>query len=643
MLRSQFRSRLRTAAAALILLPACSYAQKPAKHGAGAPGKQTRTESTIEVSGQVTAPHGDPLAGAEVTIAVAGTAGKPQTLSSGLGGKFDVHVPGRPGPLAITVTAAMPGYTGAEDTVEAEAGQTISPVGLVLRKQPDDPVLPDLDDLCTRLLPGLRTPATGKPLTGVALRQMDVALRLLDRDAPESAAPTLGAIARQNSGCIECGTLAGLAELETGAWSSAGSNLMRAAHDVVTAGDKRRIPEPLIALGELQIWRGEFSKAAVSFLEALAIHPDQPLALQELGRAFLLQRRMTAADRYLGRALAHGGDAEGHLLRAQALIELNQPAKAQEQLDAYLGGRKAKDLAQGPRSLWSQYTARIALESGGGGATVIDRTPEELAAAMPDLKGLAPIADPAALDSVLLKVGRGVQAIFEGFPNTSVDEEIEMQRLHPDGKVADSLKQQFRYLLLSSLSRDSLVLNEFRTNNSGATVNPGAQDRDFMVTSGFASIPLIFHPTYQVGSSFRLLGRQQVAGHDALVIAFAERPATAKMLEDFVLKGQRAVVLTQGLAWVDADTFQVLRMHTDLLKPAPEVRLSSQVTDVSYGPVLFKSKNQTLWLPQDVAVTVSWNKRMYRNVHRYSNYQLFQVGTREKTKTPKPSSLPAEQ
>jgi hypothetical protein len=573
-------------------------------------------------------------------VEAAGSRIKRQALSAGLHGQFEAEVPGnRSVPLSIVVTATSPGYTRAEDTIEVKPGNRAGSIGLVLRRQPDDPDLPDLEELCAKLLPKLRAPLAGDPLTGVPPQQLDYALHLLEEDEPETAAPLLAEVVRRNPGCVPCAALAGLAELETGAWSSANSHLMQAAHAAAMSPDKGHTSGPFIALGELQIWRGELSKAAVSFMQALAREADQPLALQELGRTFLLEGRASVADRYLARALDHGGDAEGHLLRAQALAALDEPGNAHIQLATYLAGRKPKELPERPRAIWTKLTSRIALESRGGGATIVDHSPEEVAAARPELQGLTSVDGSPALDSLLRKVGQGVQGIFQGFPNTSVDEEIEMQRLHADGRLADSVRQHFRYLLISSVSSDSLVLNEFRTDASSRPVSPGLPGRDFMVTSGFASIPLVFHPSYQAGSGFRLLGRQRINGRDTLVLAFAERPATAKMLEEFVMSERRAVVLTQGLAWLDAETFQILRMRTDLLKPASEIRLSAQTTDVRYGPVHFKSKDQTLWLPQDVAVTVHWNGKIYRNLHHYSGYQLFQVGTQERTQALKVRGL----
>jgi hypothetical protein len=76
-----------------------------------------------------------------------------------------------------------------------------------------------------------------------------------------------------------------------------------------------------------------------------------------------------------------------------------------------------------------------------------------------------------------------------------------------------------------------------------------------MVTLGFASDPLIFHPDYLAGSSLRLLGRQRRGGHETSVIAFAQRPAAAKMLEELKTSSGSAVVLIQDIAWVDAVSY----------------------------------------------------------------------------------------
>jgi hypothetical protein len=101
-------------------------------------------------------------------------------------------------------------------------------------------------------------------------------------------------------------------------------------------------------------------------------------------------------------------------------------------------------------------------------------------------------------------------------------------------------------------------------------------------------------------------------------------------------KGQTSyTTLSQGLAWVDAATFQIVRIHTELLAPLPELRLDKQTIDVDFHEVHFTHLNQTVWLPNEVLVSLDWNGKRLRNRHEYSDYKVFDVDASEKIAQPK--------
>ena len=620
--------------------PQTARPEEQSGHAANPP----KSAEPFEIHGDVITARGKPVAGAGVEINLQGAEGKalaPHTVETDFHGEFRAKLP-PPGhsshPFEIALDASKDGFLDAYDWIEAGPGEVQHPVELVLQKPVEDPRLPPLNVLADVLAAKLRALAgEGRP-SDIDVQHYTLALRLLGRGDAQSAAPVFADVARRNPACLQCQTLAGLTALECGGWSSAASELGRAAHLAASARGEARAPDAFIALGVLETWRGDFPKAAVSFLQALALQPDNPLALQELGRVFVLEGKMVTADRYLQRALAHGSSGDAHLLRAQALLEVEQPQKAQAELDAYLGGRKPKELPEGSRSLWSELVQRVDIESRGGSPSIIQHKASELAVEFPELKGLVPDEDQSQLESVLRKVGEGVEALFQNFPGTSSHEEIQMEALHSNGTVAQTQIQHFEYLMVRTSDENGLRISEYRTDKAGnrATPGGGTDGARYMVTLGFASGPLIFHPDYQAGSSLRLIGHQSLNGHDTLVIAFAQRPASAKMLEEFKTNNGSAVVLIQGIAWVDAASYQVLRMRTDLLNPAPEVQLEAQATDVRFGEVHFPGSKQALWLPQDVAVTVHWNGRTFRNRHHYSDFELFQVRTRQQIKAPKP-------
>jgi hypothetical protein len=44
-------------------------------------------------------------------------------------------------------------------------------------------------------------------------------------------------------------------------------------------------------------------------------------------------------------------------------------------------------------------------------------------------------------------------------------------------------------------------------------------------------------------------------------------------------------MLTQGIAWIDKESFHIVRMRSDLLAPQPEIGLEEQTTKVDFSEV----------------------------------------------------------
>jgi len=201
-----------------------------------------------------------------------------------------------------------------------------------------------------------------------------------------------------------------------------------------------------------------------------------------------------------------------------------------------------------------------------------------------------------------------------------------------EGKIAAAQNQKFQYLLLTKPEKWGLGVEEFRGTLQGGLAVPTGLKEGFMLTEGFASASLLLHPAYQSGASFRYLGRQRLNGTDTYVLAIAQKPETARMMERFNMNNVSVLILFQGVAWIDASNYQILRLRTDLLKPQPAVRLLRQTTEIKYAEVPFKDISSKLWLPLQVTVTVDWNGKVLRNSHAYSDFRLFNVQTKERLK-----------
>ena len=265
--------------------------------------------------------------------------------------------------------------------------------------------------------------------------------------------------------------------------------------------------------------------------------------------------------------------------------------------------------------------------------TVIDFDVEELRRYYPvEVSELELAADQSELQAHLAKVGRTVDAFFRAFPNTASKEEVVREKVGADRRVLESARQTFHY---SAFHNKSGIWEEVRTDTRGGPIQYDPMREPSFMNSGFVTIGSFFRPAHQRACRFRYLGRQ-IEEPRALVIAFAQRPGMADILGLFQAPGMASPTLTlyQGLAWVDPESFQIIRMRTDLLAPRPDVLLSRQTTQVRFGPVRFSSTPQVFWLPSEVVVETLWNGQTFRNRHRYSDYAVFLIETQEKFAPP---------
>jgi hypothetical protein len=435
---------------------------------------------------------------------------------------------------------------------------------------------------------------------------------------------------------VECRLLLTLALLQSGSWAGANRQLEEVTKLNDAATSKR--PEPALIAGVLEEWRGETSRSAGFFQKALEIDPNSVLALQEMGRVLISQKNWEAADRYLERATHAGASDEARLLRVRALLEEGDNVEAGREMDQYTAGHDLKTLPNEARTLYVLVKQRLSLKGYGKVKSVLTESPQDLVTDMPELEGIRMAPNQDELEVVLKKVGEGVESFFKNFPNTVSLEQVHQERLGKDGKVARALDQDFRYLLLAPTDKWGLEIEEHRATAQGANAALHGSDQGLMLTAGFASVSLLFHPAYQDGAGFRYLGRQSLDGKDLHVIAFAQNPQRARTEERFSTDEGSALILLQGLAWIDPTNFQIVRLRTDLLAPQSKVRLQKQTTEIHFKEVSFKEVATAFWLPQEVSVTVDWRGRIYRNWHRYSDFKLFNVETKEERKA---LSLPA--
>lgn len=204
------------------------------------------------------------------------------------------------------------------------------------------------------------------------------------------------------------------------------------------------------------------------------------------------------------------------------------------------------------------------------------------------------------LQPILAAVGKKVAQQFHDFRSSSSLGKIHQEKPRGNGKVAGSMDTEFHYLCVLNSRPGDPGFTEYRQSAGGEEASAGTLRESYMLTSGFASAALIFHPSFQCGSEFQFLGNQKLGGRETYVIAFAQIPVKAKLVGDFKIGNSSAPTFVQGLAWIDAQNDQILRLRTDLLKPLAEVRLAQETTQIDYHDVYIKNLSEGFWLPRDV-------------------------------------------
>jgi len=252
---------------------------------------------------------------------------------------------------------------------------------------------------------------------------------------------------------------------------------------------------------------------------------------------------------------------------------------------------------------------------------------EQLVEHIPELRTVRPAPSQQALTAVLKKTGARVDEFFRDVTNLAAHEEVKQERLSKKHRVQ---AQDFQYNYLIVVHRDEQPprFEEFRANAEGKPVTQRGAARKYSITFGFALKCIYFSTAHQPESTFVYLGDGKIGERNTYVVAFAQRPGHTTIAESVSGSWGADSVFVQGIAWVDQDSFQIIRLRTDLLGPPADVGLTRQTTEVTFDEVRLPDVEEALWLPKSVDVYAVFNGQAFRNEHRYSDYERYRVSVR---------------
>ncbi len=240
-------------------------------------------------------------------------------------------------------------------------------------------------------------------------------------------------------------------------------------------------------------------------------------------------------------------------------------------------------------------------------------------------------ADTAAapLDQVLDRVGKQVATFLDQFGQVTCTEVVVQESLRPNGKLDFKEQSTFDLLTMLDVNGDDVALDESRLPQQQPQPQPSRRSKNpsLLVTNGFSTFLLIFHPSYQQAFEFSRMEDDMEGGKRLIHVQFRHikgmRSPTALVLRD------RTYPLDlQGTAWIDPDSGMITRIEAELGSNLDDLGLRVFRSEVRYAPV--NVKDGALWLPASATIVVQTPRQHWRNVHSFTNYKRFSVSTEAK-------------
>jgi tetratricopeptide (TPR) repeat protein len=425
--------------------------------------------------------------------------------------------------------------------------------------------------------------------------------------------------------------------------------------------------------GYLLVQHSEFEKAEEFLTRATTIDPRREQALTLLGRVQLQLQHNEKAQKTLERAVSAdaGQFWMAHYLLADACLRAKQYEKARAQAEiAITEGKSAgtvaklvlgQALADVGRNTEALQALKTFVETNPGNSTVpkvtdlIARLEKRVAeqSANADVQPVADLALAASAPSlpesawgppgvddvkpavvagvtcpcqqVIEATGEKVKQLVDNIAKFAAIEDLVHEELDKTGSPTSKETRKFDYVAsVTETTPGYLETDEYRNLRYGVADLP-----DHIVTSGFVTLALIFHPDMRDNFEMTCEGLGDWHGQAAWLVHFRQRDDKPARFEDYTVGTQKYSLKLKGRAWITTDDLQIVRIESDLVSPLPQLAVQHQIAE--YGPVPFPKKNLELWLPQNVDIFIELNNHRYHRRHSFDHYMLFSVNSEDKS------------
>jgi tetratricopeptide (TPR) repeat protein len=410
-----------------------------------------------------------------------------------------------------------------------------------------------------------------------------------------------------------------------------------------------------ISLSDVLLRENKPMDALPHLKKALEIEPNSWRAHAFLADANLRLGSPEETVREAERAIALGKERAAVVrpMLARALVAQGKTDRAIEILEAYLREHPADMQAQ--KQLVSLRTLRdipaIPLSSAAAGPAV-SLTP--VTASLPHVASLPLLSNwlpadvdesvppvesgvPCVLNEVLQNAGKRVQEFIRDVDHFTATEFLFHESVNSRGFAAPPETRKFNYVVsIQEIRPSMLTVYEYRDGSESYQRFPGGT-----ATLGLPSLVLIFHPYNAANYDMECEGLAHWNDGLAWQIHFRQRPDKPIRDRAYRFGGESYPVALKGRAWIAVDSYQIVRLETDLVAPRPEIRLVADRTAIEYGAVHFRQQNVDMWLPRTAEVFYDVKGQRIHRRHSFSSYMLFSVDDKQRISAPKTEQVPS--
>jgi hypothetical protein len=230
------------------------------------------------------------------------------------------------------------------------------------------------------------------------------------------------------------------------------------------------------------------------------------------------------------------------------------------------------------------------------------------------------------LQSLLQRTGDQLASYVEKFSDVKCTELVTQEKFKNDNRSKVDLKEEstYDYLVILTNTGGELSLTESRLVVREAKADK--KNRSMLVSNGFATLFLVFHPSYANSFTFTALEDDVVDGHRLSKIAFRHVPGT-RTPAALALRGREYPLELSGAAWIDPETAVITKISAGIENTLEDVGLKTLRSEVEFAPVPFQDMNKAYWFPLRASVEVETQRQHWRNTHQFTNYKRFSVSS----------------